>query len=294
MYTCGLFGLLRVLALLPWSVLRWLGHRLGWILYVANGREKRNVLANLQIAYPHLRQPQRLTLACQVLQETALTHMEMPRIWRAKSGLAARIDDQGLPQVMRELVAQGRGLILAMPHLGNWEMISSAVDPDLPITGLYRPPRQPSLEPLLLAGRNNHHIQMVPITRSGLKALHSALKAGEIVAILPDQVPKSASAAVPAPFFQRAALTMVLLNRLARRHQTPVLFVWAKRLPTGRYQIGYFVADETIRATDTQVAATALNQAVERCIADCPAQYQWAYRRFKPVDSTQSNPYGHL
>jgi KDO2-lipid IV(A) lauroyltransferase len=80
---------------------------------------------------------------------------------------------------------------------------------------------------------------------------------------------------------------MVLLSKLARRHQTPVLFVWAKRLPQGTYRIGFFVADDAIRSADTGTAATALNQAVEQCIADCPAQYQWAYPRFDQARTTK-------
>lgn len=285
-------GLLRCLAILPWRCLRGLGYGLGWLLYALKGREVQNVLANVAIAYPAYEQQQQAALTRQILYHSAITFLEMPRIWLSSSLLSDRIDEQGLGQVMRDLLAQGKGLILAMPHLGNWEMVSSAMDPALSITGLYRPPRQACMEPILLAGRNKARIRTVPITKSGLKALHTALKAQEVVAILPDQVPKSAgTAAVSAPFFGRDTLTMVLLNRLARRHQSPVLFVWAKRLPNGTYQMGYTVGDERLRDADTTVAATALNEAIELCIADCPAQYQWAYRRFKPVNAEQNNPY---
>ena len=292
MYQRCISGLLRCLAVLPWWCLRGLGYGLGWLLYAFKGREVQNVLANVAITYPALDAHQRSVFTRQALYHSAITYLEMPRIWLSSALLSDRIDDQGLAQVMSDLLAQGRGLILAMPHLGNWEMVSSAVDPRVPITGLYRPPRQAWLEPMVLAGRNKARIRTVSITKSGLKALHSALKAQEVVAILPDQVPKSASsAAVSAPFFGRDALTMVLLNRLARRHQSPVLWVWAKRLPTGRYQIRYSIGDEQLRAADPLLAATALNQAIEACVADCPTQYQWAYRRFKPVNPEQDNPY---
>ncbi|MEL6710647.1 MAG: lysophospholipid acyltransferase family protein [Pseudomonadota bacterium] len=277
-------ALLRCLSVLPWKVLYWLGSLTGNLFYAAKSRLCRLVQANLAIAYPHLPATGHTALSRQVLRHTVITYLEMPRIWHSPDLLPERIDHQGLPQVMRDLVAEGRGLILAIPHLGNWEMVSSATDTALPITGLYRPPRQTYLEPLLVVGRNKAHVRTVPITQTGIKALHTTLQAGDVVAILPDQVPKRAgAAAISAPFFGRESATMVLLNRLARRHQTPVLFVWAKRLPQGTYQIRFFVADDAIRSADARTAATALNQAVERCIADCPAQYQWAYRRFKTV-----------
>jgi KDO2-lipid IV(A) lauroyltransferase len=171
-------------------------------------------------------------------------------------------------------------------------MVSSGIDQSLRITGLYRPPRMAFLEQIMTSGRSIARIRMVPTDRSGIKALHETLRNGEVVAILPDQVPKAAgSAGTGAPFFGRESQTMVLLGRLAARHQAPVLVVWAERQADGRYRMEYFLADEKIRDRDSLVAATALNQAVERCIASSPAQYQWAYRRFYPFKEGQSNPY---
>jgi len=283
---------LRGLARLPWSALRRLGWGIGRLLYRLNGREARNMRANLAIAYPRLPVAEREALVRQALIESAITFCEMPRIWLRDEDLSDRVDPAGLPGRMRELVEQGRGLILAMPHHGNWELVSAGIDPSLPITGLYRPPRQAFLEPLMSQGRSIARIRMVPTTPAGIKALNRALKAGEVIAILPDQVPKSAGAAAAvAPFFGRECATMVLLGRLAARHGSPVLFVWAERQSDGRYRMRHFLADEDIAATDPQRAAIALNRHVERCIADAPAQYQWAYRRFYPAVPGQSNPY---
>lgn len=285
-------ALLRGVARLPWSWLHWLGRRVGGLMYRLDGREARNVRANIGIAYPRLERTARERLVRDSLVESAVTFLEMPRIWLGDSSGDSRVADNGLPHKMRELVALGRGLILAMPHHGNWEMVSRGVDPDMTITGLYRPPRQAFLEPLMTEGRATSRIRMVPTSRTGIKALHETLKAGDVIAILPDQVPKSAgAAATAAPFFGRETSTMVLMARLAARHSTPVLFVWAQRRLDGRYDMHYFEAGEAIRDSDARTAAIALNQAVERCIEQAPAQYQWAYRRFEPVLPGQDRPY---
>ncbi len=284
--------LLRLLALLPWPALRRIGMAVGWVLYRSGGREARNVRANLAIAYPRLEPAAREALARASLRESAITYAEMPRIWLSGRGLDGRVEPNGLPETMRRLVDQGRGLILAMPHHGNWEMVSTGIDPSLPITGLYRPPRQAFIEPLMTRGRSIARIRMVPTSRAGIRALHQTLSRGEVVAILPDQVPKSAgAAAMPAPFFGRDCATMVLLGRLAARHRSPVLFVWAERQADGRYRMRYFEAGPELADADPLTAATALNAAVERAIADHPEQYQWAYRRFLPVHPGQDNPY---
>jgi KDO2-lipid IV(A) lauroyltransferase len=39
--------------------------------------------------------------------------------------------------------------------------------------------------------------------------------------------------------------------------------------------------DEEIHSDDVLVSLTAMNRAIERCVAIDPAQYLWSYRRFK-------------
>src|SRR5690606_41155593 len=40
-------------------------------------------------------------------------------------------------------------------------------------------------------------------------------------------------------------------------------------------------ASDDIYSDDARTSATAMNEAIERCVAVCPAQYQWTYKRFK-------------
>lgn len=284
--------LLRLVGHLPWAVLRWLGGFVGWVVYRLNGREAHFTRVNLGIAFPHLDEATREQLVRDSLRENAITLCEMPRIWLSDGDLSQRVDDNGLPAEMERLAAQGRGLIIATPHHGNWEIVPAAINRSLPITVLYRPPRMAFLEPIMTAGRSVAQVRMVPTDRSGVKALHAALRNGEAIGMLPDQVPKGAGAAgIVAPFFGRDSMTMVLLGRLAARHASPVLFVWAERQADGRYRVRYFVADQQVGDRDPQVAASALNHAVERVIADRPAQYQWAYRRYRFPGAPLPDPY---
>ncbi len=292
MKTKLLGALVHLVAHLPWSWLRGLGKLVGWLLYRINGRETHDTRVNLEIAFPQMPAAEREQLVRETLRESAITFCEMPRIWLGVGDLSERLDSNGLPEEMSRLVEQGHGLILAMPHHGNWEMLPTGFHPELPLTGLYRPPRQAFLEPIMTQGRSIARVKMVPTNRAGIKALHETLRNGDVVAILPDQVPKAAGAAgVAAPFYGRESMTMVLLGRLAARHQSPVLFVWAERQVDGRYRVQYFLADDAIRDADPKVAATTLNNAVERCIASSPAQYQWAYRRYAPFVKGEPNPY---
>jgi KDO2-lipid IV(A) lauroyltransferase len=257
-------------------------------------REAKTARVNLALCFPEWTDADRERLVRRNLEETGRSMAQMVRLF-AGSPMAVDdlVDENGFIEACRDKLALGRGLIIALPHQGNWELIAYRVTRAGPATALYRPPRMQALDDLVREGRQRSGIDVVPIDRQGLKRLHGALRDGEIVGILPDQVPKAAgSAGVLAPFFGRPALTMTLVNRLARRHQTPVIFCAAVAEPgSRRHRFHYFDGEAAIADSDPAVAAAALNRGIERCARAHPAHYQWTYRRFLIPDDPASDPY---
>jgi KDO2-lipid IV(A) lauroyltransferase len=98
--------------------------------------------------------------------------------------------------------------------------------------------------------------------------------------VLPDQQP-SAGRGRFAPFYGNPALTAVLVPRLVQRTNCIVLAGICERLPGGRYRVHVLPVDEDIHSPDIVTSLTAMNRAIEECIAIDPAQYLWSYRRFK-------------
>jgi len=107
-----------------------------------------------------------------------------------------------------------------------------------------------------------------------------ALRQGQSVGLLPDQVPPQ-GLGVWAPFFGREAYTMTLSARLAQQTGAAVLVAWGERLRWGR---GYKVHVRPLASdlpADPVQAASVINQAMERIIAERPQQYLWGYARYK-------------
>jgi KDO2-lipid IV(A) lauroyltransferase len=126
-------------------------------------------------------------------------------------------------------------------------------------------------------------LHLAPATLAGVRVLARALKNGEPVGVLPDQVPQQGEG-VWAPFFGRPAYTMTLPAKLATMSKAPVLLVYAERLPKGRGFTLRFSRFEGDLAGDTAQQAAAINGAMEQLIAKCPAQYYWSYNRYKQPD----------
>ncbi len=284
--------LIRLVARLPLPLLHVLGIGVGWVMRWLPNRERHNARVNLSLCFPGLDDRARERLLRRTLRHAGMTLLEMPACWLGdRQRWLARIQADGMAEHLQSKLAEGRGLILAAPHLGNWEVgVHWLAEYAGPLTVLYRPPRQPWMEQVLVRGRSRGRATLVPTTAGGIKALYQALRRGEAIAILPDQQPKHGEGGVFAPFFGQPALTMVLLGRLAAKTGAPVCFVFALR-DGGRFIAHWQDGDPALADPDQQVAATALNQAVEDCVRVAPEQYQWTYRRFSIQPEGRPNPY---
>ncbi|HSH86525.1 MAG TPA: lysophospholipid acyltransferase family protein [Methylophilus sp.] len=168
----------------------------------------------------------------------------------------------------------GKGLIFLTPHLGSFEITSVYYGAQCPITVLYRPPKMQSLSNLVVSGRQKGKVEMAPANASGVRKLLQALKNGQAVGILPDQIPRSGEGEW-ADFFGKPAYTMGLASKLANKTGAVVVMAFGRRLPEGK---GFDI--HLTRVEDISTPSL-LNQAIERQIAQCPQQYLWQYNRFK-------------
>jgi lauroyl/myristoyl acyltransferase len=102
--------------------------------------------------------------------------------------------------LLDEAITQNRGVILAAPHHGCWELYGLYIAARYPLTSLYRPPRLDYLERVMRAGREHTGARLVRTDTDGIRLVVEALNKGQCIGILPDQVPKPGNG-VYTPFF---------------------------------------------------------------------------------------------
>jgi KDO2-lipid IV(A) lauroyltransferase len=162
--------------------------------------------------------------------------------------------------------------------MGCFEVTAQYAALHMPITVLYRPPKIGWLEPLMREGRNRPNVRLVPADVSGVRAIFRALKGGEAVGFLPDQVPGEGEGDW-AEFFGRPAYTMTLAAKLAEREGVSCFIVFGRRLPRGR---GYAMHVRPLaEKIEGESATRRLNRALEELVRECPGQYLWGYNRYK-------------
>jgi KDO2-lipid IV(A) lauroyltransferase len=272
--------LLQATALLPLGVLHFAGAAVGRMTRRLSPRFRRLLSENLaRSGLAPNPGPARERLERRVAAEIGKGLLELPAVWfRSPRRVERLVVDPGEWQLVDDALRHGRGLLFLTPHLGCFEIAATYAALRLPLTVLYRPPKLPWLEPLMRAARTRGQGRVAPTSLSGVRRLLKALRSGEAVGVLPDQVPGFGEGAW-APFFGRMAYTMTLIGRLQKATGCAVILACSHRLPGGRgFRLEFEAVAEDL---DGPEGPARLNRAVERVIRRCPEQYLWSYNRYK-------------
>ena len=279
-----LYAIRAVMRLFSWITPRAAGYLappLAAIVWYSVPRLRRVTRLNLRAVYPDLDTKRRNEIGRSSMTHYVKGIFEAGMLWHWPLEKMYELFDevQGM-EMVDELISAGKGLIVAAPHCGSWEMLNLYLHSKGEAAILYKPSKYPEIDALLTDKRRRGGAEMVPATGSGLRRMYQLLKDGLFVALLPDQEPTGGGGGF-APLFGIEALTGVLLPRMAQRTGAPVIFAVCERRKGGRYCVHLFKSDEAIYSENRREALTAVNRGVERCIEVDTEQYLWAYKRFR-------------
>jgi Kdo2-lipid IVA lauroyltransferase/acyltransferase len=278
-------------------VLRWLSRRtlrtlhafgalLGWLVYGLSPSYRRRLRANAALAGVTPAQRR------QSVAEAGKMVMESLRLWLRPSDrpIADPVQWEG-EALIEGALALGRGLVFLTPHLGSFEITAQAYAQRFgarrPITVMFRPARYRVLRELEETARARPALATAPASIGGVRQMMRALRRGEAVGLLPDQVPPQGMG-VWADFFGAPAYTMTLAARLAQQSGAPIVLAWCERLPRGQgfhLRLSRLAEPLPLQGDDAdalQLAqASVINRAMQQLILQCPQQYLWGYNRYK-------------
>jgi len=277
----------------PLRLLHAIGGLLGWLAWLCSPTYRRRLRLNAELAgVPASAWRRSIAEAGRMVAET-------PWLWlRATDDALSRKLTWRNPEALEAAVAAGRPLVILTPHMGSFEVAARAYTLRYgavqPLTVLYRPARQRLLREFQEASRKRPTMPTAPANLAGVRQMLRALKKGEAVGLLPDQVPPQGQG-VWAPFFGQPAYTMTLATRLAQQTGAHCTVLRCERLPRGA---GYVIhSSELVRplpaGTDAAAqveAATIINETMEQVIKSDPAQYLWGYNRYKPPRAAETPP----
>ena len=283
-------ALLGLAARLPMAVGHSLGRRLGTLGLQVRPRDRDIARDNLALAFPDLSFRDREALLERSAAAAGLNlwdTLATPRILADQEVAEAPCPETGgrsVLDVLADLAAGGRGVILLTGHLGCWELLGGWLGERLPARGLgglgvvtgrvHNPP----VDRLLQDRRRA--LGLVPLPREeGARPLLRHLGKGGVAALLLDQ--NVAARTEDVPFFGRAAPTAAGLAVIALRHGIPVLPVAIGRDPEGQgHLVRHLQPLDPAGRDDVRAFLAECNARLETLIRRNPHEWVWFHRRW--------------
>ena len=190
------------------------------------------------------------------------------------------------PSTMSLLKEPGKGVILVSGHLGNWEVAAQLLSFIKPVVGITRGMNNPYTNRLMEKHKPHNRFRLEPKYAADPVRFISALKAGEILAVLMDQYARDRGMYID--FFGRPASTHKMPALLHLVTGTPLVFGYCVRKGPLKYA---FNASEPIvkkksgnKENDIREILEELVSRLEDAIRMYPEQYLWAHRRWRESD----------
>jgi Kdo2-lipid IVA lauroyltransferase/acyltransferase len=269
------------------------GAGLGALVRSSLGIRRDVVQANLRLAFPdadddwieettraayrHLGREAAAMLRLSTLDRNAVTSLvEVPdHAWEAFQGA----------------LAEGRGVVLATGHYGNWEMAAAAIAArGVPIEAIVKRQSNPLVDARIQQARRALGVETVDM-REAARRVPRALLSGKAVGIVADQDARRSGVWVP--FFGVARQHPPRPGRLRAPCRSPLFAAVARRMPDGtlpsQWPADRYDPHRLVRRR-CHSGHRGLAAHLEREIRVDPTQYFWFHKRWKTRPPEEPSP----
>ena len=278
--------------LIPKNLIPIIGKGFGTLLFLL-GIRKKVVQKNLEIAFgTELDENQRKLLSQKFYRNVGVLLFEVLLLNRvAQENLSDYIEIEGL-DILKAAIKEGRGVVLAGNHFGNWELITAAISSMGSPIHIYAGKQRNRLFDKAINGIR-HRFGTITISKSKTATIEmmKVLKNNEVLGLAGDlNVPHDT---LFVNFFGKQAAVGRGLATLALSRKAPLIFIWCKRIGPMRhkgclFRVQYNPTGD--KATDLESVSQSLTQILEQKIRENPDQYFWFNKRWKTRPTEEIGP----
>ena len=215
---------------------------------------------------------------------------ELPHIFRIdQNNLFNYVNFEGEENMYRAL-SRGKGVFLLSAHLGNWEMMASAIPLRFgPTAVIASHVRYPPLSRFMSELRSRFGMQIIP-KLNGMRKIIAALKQKKIIGVLLDQNEHRDKRHF-VDFLGRKASVNSALAHVALKLDIPVVPAFCTRQKDGMYKVNIMEAVKLIRtgnmAEDIESNTALFTSIIEKQVLEYPEQWLWFHGRWKTRPKNQ-------
>ena len=282
----------RIIRLLPYDVLLFLGRVFGNLYYLLIKKQRERAVAqmipSLNISEAEARRLVRKSFIN--LARNMLDILYMPNL--NEKNLSDYIEIDHLDR-MQAALAEGHGVVVLTGHIGTWEWLSAAFTLNgLPVTAIAKLQPNAQYSRALDDLRATIRVEIFNRGTNELRAAGRALKEGKILGFLADQDAGPGGAFIN--FLGKTASTPMGPAVFSRRFNAPVLPAFILRKENGRHlvKIGEIMHFEDTGDTDADLLhfTEKMTKILEAIIRENPTQWLWFQKRWNtPPEMQKTN-----
>lgn len=272
-----------LLSLLPFPVLYGLSDIFCFFLLQVIGYRKQLVMQNLRNAFPEkpeqeLKQIRRRFYRhlCDLFLETFKTLTISKKRMLQHCYFAP-----GSAELLNDLSAQGKSLILVMGHLGNWEWAGNTCSTEInsQLYVIYHPLVNKYMDGLIYRMRTRFGTKLIA-RQDTFKKMVTLRKEQSITAFIADQTPHPDNA-YWMTFLNQDTPVFLGTERIARKLNQPIVYAAVKKVKRGHYEIHVELLVENPAATADGEITELHTRRLEQDIIALPETWLWSHRRWK-------------
>ena len=272
----------RLVRLLPYDLLLFIGRILGNLYYIFVKKQRERAVAQmmpaLKISESEARKIVRESFVN--LARNMLDILYMPNL--NEKNLSKYIEIDHLER-MKDALAQGHGVVVLPGHIGTWEWLSAAFTLNgMPVTAIAKLQPNQEYSRALDDLRATINVEIFNRGTSELLAAGRALKKGKILGFLADQDAGPGGAFID--FLGKTASTPMGPAVFSKKFNSPVLPAFIIRQPNGRHLVKIF---EPLKFEDTGDTdgdlfrfTAKMTRILETMIRENPTQWIWFQKRW--------------
>ena len=274
----------KIISLLPRRIALNLGRFLGSLWYLCDSERRHTAKRNIALAYRNEKSYQEICrLARESFRHIGEVFTDSLRVNKNYSNLI-QIEN---PEKIEQAFAKGKGLLFAVPHFGNWEILTELGNKfSRPLYDIAREIDNPYVERHILRLRKKSGMKFISKNDSARKIL-TCLRDNCGVGIFMDQ--NAGRDGIYINFFGRKSSTYPTVARLALKTGSDILIIYAKMMHDKTYKI-VVEGPLELHTTGEQKKDIELNTSLiigrfENIIRRNPSQYFWMHQRWKPIQN---------